>query len=141
MTARIEKTEIDKNDAAVDGTGDYSVSWVSSCKELPAGLFDRTFGENIEGPWWYQTLENSKLSDQFQFQYGVISINNKPVGVAPAFIMDLPLDLVVPETVLPLLKLFGNLHRGALHQRTLFLGSPCAEEGTIGLLPDVALKK
>lgn len=141
MTTRIKKTDIDNQDAPVEGTGECSVSWVSTYKEIPTALFDRTFGDDIEGAWWYQALENSKLSDQFQFQYGVISVNGEPVGVAPAFLMDLPLDLVVPESVLPLFKLFGNLHRGALYQRTLFVGSPCADEGTIGLLPGVTLKQ
>lgn len=130
-----------KKNAASGRTGYCSVSWVKSYAELPTDLFEETFGKNIEGPWWYQTLEASGLSDQFKFHYAVISLDGEPVGVAPAFSMDMPMELVAPEAVLPVLKALGTFNKRVLFQRTIFVGSPCADEGTIGLLPHVPLKQ
>lgn len=89
----------------------------------------------MEGWWWYAALERAGLQDQFEFFYGVIESGGRPVGIAPAFVMDLPLALVAPAPLDRLLPLVPPLRT----QRTLFAGSPCAEEGTIGLLPGVEL--
>jgi predicted N-acyltransferase len=47
---------------------------------------------------------------------------------------------VAPPAVARVLNVISKILPQAGYQRTLFVGSPCSEEGTIGLVPDVELK-
>ncbi len=136
-------TNTSSRQAAHSTTGNkhITVEWKRSCSDIPDELFDKCFSDDLEGRWWYQTLERSNLSDQFEFFYGLIKADDEPVGIAPAFVMNLPIDLVVPEEVLPVFQFIGRFNKGAMFQRTLFVGSPCADEGTIGMIPGVPLHK
>ncbi len=119
------------------------VNWVSSATEISVELWQKCF-VGKEGPWWYQALEGCGLEDQFTFSYAIISRGSEQIGIAPAFIMDVPMELVAPPKVIKLLKfhpLVGKLFPFLVYQRTLFLGSPCADEGTIGLLPGEKLSE
>ena len=60
-----------------------------------------------------------------------------PVGIALAFVMNVPIKLVVPPGLLPLFTIPGKIFGALLYQRTLFVGCPCADEGTVGLMPEV----
>ena len=111
----------------------FSVSFVRSASDIDAALWEACFPPPLEGRWWYETLERSRLEDQFAFLYALISAQGTPAGIAPAFTMNFPVSLVAPDALKPLLPLLGRL----AHPKTLFVGSPCADEGTIGLLPDV----
>jgi hypothetical protein len=51
--------------------------------------------------------------------------------------MELPLRLVLPPMLLPAIGVTEKLFPRLARPRTLFVGSPCADEGTVGLLPDV----
>ncbi|MEO5351694.1 MAG: GNAT family N-acetyltransferase [Magnetococcus sp. XQGC-1] len=95
----------------------------------------------FEGQWWYATLENCGLEEQFSFLYGVVSLNNQAVAIAPIFLMDLPIALVVPPAILPIFNLLGRLAPSLRYQRTLFVGSPCADEGRVGILPGVEVRR
>lgn len=119
------------------GSAAYEVTWVGSAAEVPADLWARCFAPDLEGRWWYEALEGSGLEDQFSFRYGVVSSRSEPVGVVPAFVMDVPIRLVAPDELLPVLNLVGRLLPSLLHQRTLFVGSPCSDEGAVGLAPEV----
>jgi hypothetical protein len=110
----------------------YSVAFARSASDLDAALWEACFPPPLEGRWWYQTLERSRLEDQFTFLYGVISRKGTAVGIAPAFVMNFPVSLVAPDALKPLVPFLGAL----AHPKTLFVGSPCADEGTVGLLPD-----
>src|SRR5260221_7912669 len=110
-----------------------SVGFVSSAGEIDAALWEGCFPPPLEGRWWYETLERSRLQDQFHFLYAVIREADAPVGIAPLFVMNFPVSLVAPDALKPLLPLIGSL----AHPKTLFVGSPCADEGTVGLLPSV----
>jgi hypothetical protein len=107
----------------------FSVRWVESAARIDAALWEACFAPPLEGRWWYAALEQSGLGDQFQFLYALIQRDSTPVGIAPAFLMDLPVALVAPAGLAPLVQW--------LRPRTLFVGSPCADEGTVGTLPDV----
>jgi len=110
-----------------------SVGFVSRAGEIDPALWEACFPPPLEGRWWYETLERSRLEDQFRFLYAVIRDGNAPVGIAPLFIMNFPVSLVAPDALKPLLPLLGSLAR----PKTLFVGSPCSDEGTVGLLPGV----
>jgi uncharacterized protein len=114
----------------------YSIDWKSSSSDLPADLWAACFPPHREGLWWYQTFERAGLEDQFRFLYAAISHNQQLVGIAPAFVFDVPMELSAPPAVVKLIRLIdhGPLKR-LTRTRTLFLGSVAAEEGVVGLLP------
>ena len=112
-----------------------SVAWVRSAADIAPALWEICFPPPLEGRWWYETLEFSGLEEQFSFFYGLVSFGNRVVAIAPVFLMDVPIGLVVPPVLLPIFNLLGRIAPALLHQRTLFIGSPCAEEGTVGIVP------
>ena len=120
-------------------TATLSVRWVSSVEDIPLDLWARCFAPPLEGPWWYRTLDRSGLESQFTFAYAIIERGFDPVGIAPAFLMDVPIDLVAPPMIARLLRVAGKVIPRLRYQRTLFVGSPCSDEGTVGLLPGVVL--
>jgi uncharacterized protein len=121
-----------------------SVRWLNSESEIPPEFFDLCFRGPVEGRWWYHTMENCSLKDQFTFAYAMILRGQQPIGIAPVFVMDVPLELVAPPEVTKLLELFPVLRKLCpflVTQRTLFVGSPCANKGTVGLVPGVKLSE
>jgi len=111
----------------------FSISFATAASDIDGALWEACFPPPLEGRWWYETLERSRLEDQFRFLYAVIRDGSAPVGIAPLFIMNFPVSLVAPDALKPLLPLIGSL----AHPKTLFVGSPCADEGTVGLLPGI----
>jgi hypothetical protein len=109
--------------------------WVPSASEIPAELWEQCFPAPFEGRWWYQALEESGLEEQFRFFYGWVTDQGRSVAIAPAFLMDVPMRLVAPPALLPVLDLLGHAMPFLRHQRTLFIGSPCSDEGRVGMLP------
>lgn len=116
---------------------DLSVRFVGSEAEIPAALWERCFPPPLEGHWWYQTLEASGLEDQFAFHYAVVHDGPEPVGIAPAFTMRIPVGLVLP----PALAFLGRWFPGLFHPLALVVGSPCSDEGTVGLLAGVSRQR
>ena len=116
-----------------------SIRWVSSVEEIPSDLCDCCFPPPLEGLWWYRSLERSGLESQFTFAYAILERGALPVGIAPTFLMDVPIDLVAPPAIAKILRIAGAVIPRLRYQRTLFVGSPCSDEGTIGLLPGVEL--
>ena len=114
---------------------DVSVVWVDKAADIDPALWQDCFPPPLEGRWWYETLEGSGLEDQFRFLYGVVSVDGRAVAIAPAFRMDMQLRLVMPPLLLPAFDLLVKLFPPLRYQRTLFVGSPCADEGHVGMLP------
>ena len=122
-----------------------SLRFVDSCDALPESLWQACFPPPHEGLWWYRALQDSGLEEQFTFFYGVIEAADehgasRPVGIAPFFLADVPLDMVVPKELMFLFSIPAKLFPGIAYQRTLFIGSPCSDGGWIGLLPGVDRK-
>ena len=116
-----------------------SIRWVSSVEEIPSDLWDHCFAPPLEGLWWYRALERSGLESQFTFAYAILERGALPVGIAPTFLMDVPIDLVAPPAIAKILRVAGAVIPRLRYQRTLFVGSPCSDEGTVGLLPGTEL--
>ena len=121
-------------------TKKLSVEFVDSATKVPNALWKEYFPETIEGRFWYVALEQSKLESQFQFVYALVKEGPDIIAIAPAFLFDVPMELVVPETVAKLIKVVEPVLPSLKYQRTLFVGSVCADEGTIGVKSDVALR-
>src|SRR5262245_3722747 len=114
-----------------------SVAFVASEADLPADLWAQCFPPPLEGRWWYRILEASALERQFTFLYARIDRGARPVGIAPLFLCNVPLEFLVPDGLARVLSLPGKLVPALSSPRILFVGSPCADEGTVGLLPGV----
>jgi Peptidogalycan biosysnthesis/recognition len=114
-----------------------SVAFVASEADLPADLWAQCFPPPLEGRWWYRMLEASALERQFTFLYARLDRGARPIGIAPLFLCDVPVAFLVPDWLLPVLSLPGRLLPALSSPRILFVGSPCADEGTVGLLPGV----
>jgi hypothetical protein len=115
----------------------YRVEFCETASQIPDDLWDACFLPPTEGRWWYETMEQSDIGDQFTFLYGLITDPSGPVGITPAFIMDVPIAQVAPPVLLRLLRLIGKVVPSILSQRILFVGSPCIDESTIGFLSHV----
>ena len=118
------------------------LTWHDRTTDLPDWLWDACFGPPREGLFWFRSLEAGNLGAQFTFLFGLLQRDGVAIGIVPAFLFDLPLDLVIPPRiahfVLPLAR--GPLSRIA-YQRTLFVGNVAGEEGHIGLLPSYTLQE
>lgn len=116
------------------------VEWFNSATDIPDGLWADCFTAPYEGRWWYLALEQAHLEDQFTFTYGVVyevglsGAADKAIAIAPAFIMNVPISLVVPPALLPVVNVLGKVLPSLLYQRTFFIGSPCSDEGRVGML-------
>jgi Acetyltransferase (GNAT) domain len=115
----------------------YEVEFLGKASQIPDDLWDACFEPPGDGRWWYETLEQSGIDDQFTFFYGLIKRLECPVGIAPAFLMDMPVEQVAPLEFLRLLRLIGKIVPSVLCQRTLFVGSPILDESRVALISHV----
>jgi hypothetical protein len=110
------------------------LTWFERTSELPEGLWQACFSTPNEGLFWFRSLERAEITDQFRFLFGLLRLDGVPAGIVPAFLFDLPLDLVFPPRIA---RLVMHLARGPLRriafQRTLFIGNVAGEEGHVGL--------
>ena len=80
----------------------YEVEFLGKASQIPDDLWDACLQGPGGGRWWYEALEQSGIDDQFTFLYGLIKHLDCPVGIAPAFIMELPVEQVAPRAFLRL---------------------------------------
>jgi hypothetical protein len=122
-----------------------SYRWYQLAREIAGEAWSACFPKTVEGSWWYETLESCGLEKQFQFQYLVIFDENGPAAIAPVFLMNVPLQVMAPAELKKTLDLIAKFAPFLTNIRTLFIGSPCAEEGTVGIAagrdPDFILAK
>jgi hypothetical protein len=123
---------------AVDGKR-VEVAFVGGFGEIDESLWQKCFPPPLEGWFWYQTMETCGLEDQFTFHYAVIRRAGEAIGIVPCFIHNVPIALVAPPPVARALNLLSRVFPRVGYQRTFFVGSPCSDEGTIGLVPGVDL--
>ena len=115
------------------------VEFVPRVSSIDEALWRECFPPPLEGHFWYQTLETCGLEDQFAFSYALIKRGAQPVGIAPCFLHDVPIALVAPAPVAWVLRQLARVLPRVGFQRTFFIGSPCADAGTIGLVPGMTL--
>jgi hypothetical protein len=118
---------------------EINVVFHQKCGEISRDLWERCLPPPLEGVWWYETLEESQLEDQFEFLYAVAWLDQEAVAIAPLFVMDVPIEIVAPPVAAWMLRQIGRIWPSFAYQRTLFIGSPCSDEGTVGTLPGIDL--
>ena len=109
------------------------VRWQDTAAACDALAWLNGFPAPWEGLWWYEALERGKLEQQFRFLYAeVCDPTGAVLAIAPAFVMDIPLEMFVPAPLVPPVRVAARLFPSLLQQRTLFFGSPCSERGWVG---------
>jgi len=116
-----------------------SVSFRSAAAEIPQAVWAQCFPAEIEGYFWYDLLEQSDLGDQFQFEYALVQQKGEAIAIAPLFLMDLPIEIVAPPELTQILRVLRRVAPKFCSQRTLFVGSPGADDGTLGMVAGVDL--
>src|SRR5260370_13894496 len=115
----------------------FEVEFLETASQIPDNLWDACFQVPAEGRWWYQTLDQSGIEDQFAFFYGLIKHLGSPAGIAPIFVMDVPVDQMAPQEFLRLLRFAGKIVPSVLTQRTIFVCSPILHVTRVGLISHV----
>jgi len=113
----------------------YEAEFLETASQIPDDLWDICFQPPSASRWWYEALERSGIDDQFTFFFGLLKHLGCPVGIAPVFAMDIPVEQVAPREFLRLIQLLGKIWPSVLCQRTLFVGSPILDESRVGLVP------
>lgn len=114
-----------------------TVKWKNSFDEISADFWTACFPPPLEGSWWYQAVEETDWGSQYKFLYALVLDGNEPVAIAPAFVMNVPMEMVIPPWANSSLQALGRIFPRVLFQRTLFIGSPFSDEGSVGLAPGV----
>lgn len=119
---------VDRSSAAI------ALHWHSHAGAIDAAIWQRCFQPGQQGLFWYQSLERADLAAQFQFFYGLVTQEGQVLAIVPAFVFDVPMDLVAPPAAAYAINFVarGPLRRLA-YQRTFFIGNVAGEEGLLGL--------
>ncbi len=112
-----------------------SLEWLNSESQIPQAIWDICFPPPYESQWWYRSLECSHLEKQFTLTYGLISYINEPIAIVPAFVMEVPIDFMMPPRALSILKFISKLIPSFLYQRTFFIGNAFSDKSAIGIDP------
>src|SRR5215831_3526014 len=71
--------------------------WHRRTADIPDAVWADCFPPPHEGLFWFRALEAAGIADQFTFFFGLLRDAGAPVGIVPAFVFDLPLELVLPD--------------------------------------------
>ena len=113
--------------------------WHSCAEAVDETLWRRLFSPPVEGIFWYRAIEAGCV-DPREYCYGVLERGGVPIAVIPAFLFDMPLDLVFPpHSGLALPRTAARIC-GVRKLRVFFIGNVAGEEGHIGLDESVSLE-
>ncbi len=110
-----------------------TVNFFNSAAKVSDDAWQLFSNPSLEGRWWYDALEKSNLKDQFKFWYAVLKINDEPIVLAPLFIMNVPISVIMPDWLEKHVERVSKVLPGLATVKSLFVGSPCAEEGYLGI--------
>jgi hypothetical protein len=120
---------------------EYDIAWRRRSSDISTDIWTRCFAPPRLGLFWFRALEAAHLDDQFTFFYGLLQRNGLGIGIIPAFVFRLPLELVISRGAA---RTLGLIARGRLavlrYVRVFFIGNVAGEEGCIGLQAGVGLK-
>lgn len=105
---------------------------VDSILEINRGDWDSVFGNIPEGYDFYLILEKSNLKE-FSFYYLVLYQNKNILSIAPLFVADLYLDIVLKGMAKKIVHSIRSFIPRFFVLKTLFCGSPFGENGVLGI--------
>ena len=114
-------------------TVDIQISWHPCCTDIDAAAWQRFLAPPRQGLFWFKALE-AGTGSQFAYWYGLVRQGAMIAGIVPAFLFDVPLELILPPRARRALDFVarGPLRR-ARCARTFFIGNVAGEEGALGL--------
>jgi predicted N-acyltransferase len=107
---------------------------LDSVKNIERPQWDSIFGDIPEGYDFFKTIEESNL-EGFSFYYILIYEDKDLLLIAPLFVTDFNLDIVVEGRKQKLIQFIRKLIPRFFILKTLFCGSPFGENGILGLRP------
>jgi len=107
---------------------------LDSVKNIGRPEWDLIFGDIPEGYDFFKTIEESNLRG-FSFYYILIYSDKDLILIAPLFVTDFNLDVVIEGQAQRLIQFIRRLIPRFFILKTLFCGSPFGENGILGLRP------
>lgn len=114
--------------------GKYRI--VDSIRKINKNDWDLIFGNIPEGYEFYDTLEKSNLKE-FSFYYLLLYRDGNIISIAPLFVADFYLDIVLEGFIKNVIGFIRNFIPRIFILKTLFCGSPFGENGVLGIPKDV----
>jgi predicted N-acyltransferase len=108
---------------------------VDSILKINRGDWDSVFGNIPEGYDFYHALEKSNLKE-FSFYYLILYRNENILSIAPLFVADLYLDIVLKGMAKKIVHSIRRFIPRFFVLKTLFCGSPFGENGVLGIRKD-----
>lgn len=115
------------------GEGKYRI--VDSIRKINKNDWDLIFGNIPEGYEFYDTLEKSNLKE-FSFYYLLLYRDGNILSIAPLFVADFYLDIVLEGFVKKVIHFIRHFIPRFFILKTLFCGSPFGENGVLGITKD-----
>lgn len=109
---------------------------MTSIHQVGQTAWDACFPGALEGFDYLAAVEGAGLAD-FAFRYVVVTDQGRPVGAAPGFICDYPLDTTLNGAGRSMVAAVRRLAPRAFTVRLAALGSPCTEDVSLGLAEGV----
>jgi predicted N-acyltransferase len=108
---------------------------VNSIRKINRDDWDSVFGSIPEGYDFYLTLENSNLKE-FSFYYLLLYRDGHILFVAPLFVADFYLDIVLKGFIKNVIGFIRHFVPRFFILKTLFCGSPFGENAILGITKD-----
>ncbi len=114
---------------------DVTYKVIDSIDQIDREDWDSIFGNIPEGYEFYNTLEKSNLKE-FSFYYLTLYRNEAILSIAPLFVADFHLDIVLDGFIKKVIHSVRHLIPQFFVLKTLFCGSPFGENGVLGIAKD-----
>jgi hypothetical protein len=108
------------------------LTWHSRASAISSDLWKRFFPPPFEGLFWYHSIQTGCIAPS-EYSYGLLRRGGAVVGLVPAFVFNMPLDLILPPGSGSALKRALARLFGMRTLRIFFIGNVAGEEGHIGL--------
>lgn len=99
--------------------------------QIPSQEWTIVFPKVVENYNFFRALDDSGFPE-FSFLYIMVYENNQPIGAAPCFLMNFPLDFAVEGPFKKVLGFFKKIAPSILNPRILICGMPMGQ-GRIGI--------
>ena len=110
---------------------DLTVKVVKKIGDISPGEWNAAFPDILEGYHFFKTIDESDF-EGYSFYYIMVYKKGSPVGAAPCFVMDYPLDTTIEGPLKKFLAKVKEFFPNILRLRALICGS-VVSEGRIGI--------
>lgn len=115
---------------------DITYQILDSITKIKKQDWDLVLGDAPEGYYFYKTVEEARLQG-FSFYYIVLYEKDNCLLIAPLFVADFNLDIAAEGAIEKIIQCIRKLLPRFFILKTLFCGSPFAENGYLGIRKDL----